>query len=97
MAEALTEVANVAARLSAARERLNEAKAELDAAIAELDARARRLRRAGADHDMPVGPGEVDAVERAAGLSSSAPRMTWSVTAATRSPLTRTWPVGAPS
>ena len=65
VAEALTEVANAAARLSAARERLNEAKAELDAAIAELDARARRLRRAGADHDMPVGPGEVDAVERA--------------------------------
>jgi hypothetical protein len=63
VAEALTEVANAAARLSTARERLNEAKAELDAAIAELDARARRLRRAGADHDMPVGPGEVDAVE----------------------------------
>ena len=65
VAAALTEVANAAARLSAARERLNEARAELDAAIAELDARARRLRRAGADHDMPVGPGEVDAVERA--------------------------------
>ena len=64
VAAALTEVANAAARLSAARERLNEAKAELDAAIAELDARARRLRRAGADHDMPVGPDEVDAVER---------------------------------
>jgi hypothetical protein len=65
VAAALTEVANAAARLSAARERLNEAKADLDAAIAELDARARRLRRAGADHDMPVGPDEVDAVERA--------------------------------
>src|ERR1039457_1222650 len=65
VAAALTEVANAAARLSAARERLYEARAELDAAIAELDARARRLRRAGADHDMPVGPGEVDAVERA--------------------------------
>jgi septal ring factor EnvC (AmiA/AmiB activator) len=47
VAAALTEVANVAARLSAARERL-------DAAIAELDARARRLRRAGADHDETV-------------------------------------------
>ena len=65
VAAALTEVANAAARLSAARERLNEAKADLNTAIAELDARARRLRRAGADHDMPVGPGEVDAVERA--------------------------------
>jgi chromosome segregation ATPase len=54
VAAALTEVANVAARLSAARERLNEARAELDAAIAELDARARRLRRAGADHDETV-------------------------------------------
>ena len=62
---AITEVTNAAARLSAARDRLNEARAALDAAIAELDARARRLRRAGADHDMPVGPGEVDAVERA--------------------------------
>ncbi len=65
VAAALTEVANAAARLSAARDRLNDAKAELDAAIAELDARARRLRRAGADHDMPVAPDEVDAVERA--------------------------------
>jgi uncharacterized protein (TIGR02680 family) len=65
VAETLTEVAHAAARLSAARERLNEARAELDAAIAELDARGRRLRRAGADHDMPVGPAEVDAVERA--------------------------------
>jgi uncharacterized protein (TIGR02680 family) len=65
VAAALTEVANASARLSAARERLNEVKAELEAAIAEVDARARRLRRAGADHDMPVGPDEVDAVERA--------------------------------
>jgi uncharacterized protein (TIGR02680 family) len=65
VAEALTEVADAAARLSAARDRLNEAKAELDAAIAELDARARRLRRAAADHDMPAGRAEVDAVERA--------------------------------
>ena len=65
VAAARTEVAHAAARLSAARDGLTEARAKLDAAIAELDARARRLRRAGADHDMPVDPGEVDAVERA--------------------------------
>jgi Putative exonuclease SbcCD, C subunit len=65
VAAARTEVAHAAARLSAAWDGLNEARAKLDAAIAELDARARRLRRAGADHDMPVDPGEVDAVERA--------------------------------
>ncbi len=37
----------------------------LDAKIAELDARTRRLRRAGADRDMPVSPDEVGALERA--------------------------------
>ena len=52
-------------RLSAARDRLNRRGRRSTRQIAELDARARRLRRAGADRDMPVGPDEVDAVERA--------------------------------
>ncbi len=65
VAAALTEVTHAAALLSAARERLSEAQATLNTAIAELDARTRRLRRIGADHDMPTSADEVDEVERA--------------------------------
>jgi uncharacterized protein (TIGR02680 family) len=65
VAEALQKVGEAAARLSAARGRLDEARTTLDAKVAELDARTRRLRRTAADRDMPVGPDEVSAVERA--------------------------------
>jgi hypothetical protein len=63
--DALYKVSEAAARLSAARGRLDEANTVLDAKIAELDAWTRRLRRATADRDMPSGPDEVSAVERA--------------------------------
>ena len=65
LADALTGVTHAAALLSAARERLGEARAVLDAAVAELDARNRRLRRTGADRDMPTSADQVNAVDRA--------------------------------
>ena len=65
VAEALQKVGEAAARLSAARGQLEKAKTALDEKIAELDARTRRLRRTAADRDMPMGPDEVNAVERA--------------------------------
>jgi uncharacterized protein (TIGR02680 family) len=65
VAAALAKVTHAAALLSAARERVSTVSAELDAFIAELDARARRLRRTGADRDMPTGPDEIDTVDRA--------------------------------
>ena len=64
-ADALQKVSEAAAHLSAARGRLDEAKTALDGKIAELDARSRRLRGTAADRDMPAGPDEVSAVERA--------------------------------
>jgi uncharacterized protein (TIGR02680 family) len=65
VAQALQKVGEEAARLSVARGRLDEARTVLDEKTAELDARTRRLRRAAADRDMPAGPDEVSAVERA--------------------------------
>ena len=66
VAEALQKAGEAAAHLSAARGQLEKAKAALDEKVAQLDARNRRLRRVAADRDMPVGPDEVSAVERAA-------------------------------
>lgn len=63
--KAIAKVTHAAALLSEARDRLNTERTALDAAIAELAARARRLRRTGADRDMPASPDEVDAVESA--------------------------------
>jgi uncharacterized protein (TIGR02680 family) len=63
--KAIAKVTHTTALLSEARDRLNTERVALDAAIAELDARARRLRRTGADRDMPTSPDEVDAVESA--------------------------------
>jgi hypothetical protein len=63
--EALGAVTHAEALRSAVRDRLNEAREQLDKATAELDARMRRLRRAGADCDMPTSGDQVDAVERA--------------------------------
>ena len=63
--DALQQVSDSAAHLSAARGQLEKAKTALDGKIAELDARTRRLRRTAADRDMPAGPDEVSAVERA--------------------------------
>jgi uncharacterized protein (TIGR02680 family) len=63
--KAIAKVTHTAALLAEARNRLNMERAALDAAIAELDALARRLRRTGADRDMPTSLDEVDAVESA--------------------------------
>src|SRR5208337_4573143 len=63
--DALQQVSEAAAHLSAARGQLGKATTALDEKIAELDARTRRRRRTAADRDMPVRPDEVGAVERA--------------------------------
>jgi hypothetical protein len=63
--KAMQAVAQAAALVTAARERLTRARASLDKAIAELDAANRRLRHAGADHEMPVSAELVAEVERA--------------------------------
>lgn len=63
--EAREKVAEAATLLVGDRARLDDARVALDAVIAELDARARRLRRAAADHDMTATGEAVDAVEEA--------------------------------
>jgi uncharacterized protein (TIGR02680 family) len=63
--QAIKQVTQAAALLSAARDRLREATETLDQAIAELDTRNRRLRHAGADRNMPTGADQVEAVDRA--------------------------------
>jgi hypothetical protein len=65
VAKAVDAVAQAAVLVTAARARQSRATAALDKAVAELDAANRRLRHAGADHQMPTSAELVDAVERA--------------------------------